>query len=298
MIGERIGRYLIEERVGAGGMGTVYRARDPQLQRTVAIKVVTRSPAGDDMAAALAEARAASALNHPNICTVHEVGEHGSLAYIVEEYVEGRPLSEIVPHDGLPAESVVRHGIQIADALAHAHDHGIVHRDLKSSNVVIARDGRPKVLDFGLARRVSTGSSEEETRSGSADTGSDRIAGTLAYMAPEQLVGAPGDPRSDIWSLGVLLYEMARGALPFHGRNQFDMTASILRSPPEPLPPRVPPTLRAIIARCLAKEPDQRYQRASEARSALEAIQSNFGSPVLAEPEQTTRRRGRSRDNR
>jgi Tol biopolymer transport system component/tRNA A-37 threonylcarbamoyl transferase component Bud32 len=290
MVGDRLGRYVIEERIGAGGMGTVYRARDPQLQRTVAIKVVTRAPEGDEKAAALAEARAASALNHPNICTVHEVGEQGSVAYIVAEFIEGRSLAQLIPHAGLPPETVIRYGIQIADALAHAHDHGVIHRDLKSSNVVIAKDGRAKVLDFGLARRVSTALAGAETHSKSAETDAGPLAGTLAYMPPEQLLGQPGDPRGDVWSLGVLLYEMASGTLPFRGRNQFELTAAILRGAPEHLPPHVPPMVRQIIARCLAKEPDQRYQRASEARAALEAVHSDFALEAAAVPRSTPRR--------
>ncbi|HXH06389.1 MAG TPA: protein kinase [Vicinamibacterales bacterium] len=292
MIGERIGRYLVEERLGAGGMGTVYRAHDPQLRRAVAIKIVSRTVAGDEKSAALAEARAASSLSHPNICTVYEVGEAGPLAYIVSEFIEGRPLSELIPPGGLPAETVVRYGIQIADALAHAHDRGIVHRDLKSSNVVVGRDGRAKVLDFGLARRVPVAGADEETGLGTRETDAARFAGTLACMAPEQLVGQPADARSDIWALGVLLYEMASGELPFQGRTRFELTAAVLRAPPEPLPAHVPPMLRAIIARALVKEPLQRYERASELRAALEAIQSDFTHRIPAVP--PPRRRVRS----
>jgi Tol biopolymer transport system component len=291
MVGERLGRYIIEERLGAGGMGTVYRAHDPQLQRDVAIKVVTRAPEGDEKRAALAEARAASALNHPNVCTVYEVGEEGTVGYIVAEFIEGRPLDQLIPPQGLPHDTLVHYAIQIADALAHAHDHGVIHSDLKSSNVLVTRTGRAKVLDFGLARRIEASSSERETSSHTVATDPPRLVGTIAYMAPEQLLGQRGDFRSDVWSLGVLLHEMASGALPFQGRNQFELTASILRGPPAPLPPHVPPMLRAIIARCLAKDPDQRYQRASETHAALEAIQSDVARSIEPGPLPAARRR-------
>ena len=161
--GTKIGLYEIQAPLGEGGMGAVYRAHDPKLQRTVAIKILS---ARDDEAAArlLQEARAASALNHPNICTIHEVGEHDGQAFIVMEYVEGKPLSELIPEDGLPAESVISYPMQISDALAHAHERGVVHRDLKGQNVVITPEGRAKVLDFGLAARLSEPDANEATR--------------------------------------------------------------------------------------------------------------------------------------
>jgi Tol biopolymer transport system component/predicted Ser/Thr protein kinase len=283
MIGQVLGRYRIDERLGAGGMGVVYRAYDPELQRPVAIKVL-EPRAGDTLAAnraqLLAEARAASALNHPHVCTVYEVREEGDSAFIVMEYVEGRPLSQMVPPGGMPAESVIRYGAQVADALAHAHDRGVIHRDLKSANVVVGRDGRAKVLDFGLAHRFDAGLIDAKTET--RPSGPERMAGgTLAYMPPEILLGQPAGPPSDVWSLGVLLYEMATGELPFKGRNQFDLTAAILRAPAQPMPAHVAPMLRAIIQRCLAKEPDRRYARASEARAALEAIQSDVWLPSV-----------------
>ena len=201
-------------------------------------------------------------------------------AYIAMEYVEGRPLSELIPVNGLPSEAVVRYGAQIADALEHAHARGVVHRDLKTPNVVISAEGRAKVLDFGLARRVPSTVNEAVTNSSDA-LALGAFAGTMPYMPPEQLLGQGTDERSDIWSFGVMLFEMATGELPFRGRTEFELTAAILRSPPQALPAHVPPMIRSVIQRCLSKDPAHRYQRAGEARAALEAIQSDIPIPRL-----------------
>lgn len=279
MIGRTLGQYRVDARLGAGGMGVVYRAYDARLQRTVALKVVHKQPAialEDDHV--LEEARTASGLNHPNICTVYEVADIDGEAFIAMEYVAGRPLSQLIPQGGLPYEDVVRYAIEVADALAHAHERGVVHRDLKSANVVIATEGRAKVLDFGIARRIQVPSGAD-TSSGRVDPRG-AIPGTTAYIAPEVLLGDPADPRSDIWALGVLMFEMATGDIPFTGRNQFDLTSAILRSTPAPLPSHTPVSLRGIILRCLAKDPVQRYQRAGEVRAALEAIQSDTAIPL------------------
>jgi eukaryotic-like serine/threonine-protein kinase len=287
MVGETLGHFRILSRLGSGGMGVVYRAHDEKLQRTVAIKVVARESGAtpSDRARIVEEARAASGLSHPHICTVYETGDIDGQAYIAMEFVEGRPLSESIPSGGLSTDAVVRYGIQVADALAHAHKRGVIHRDLKTANVVINADGRAKVLDFGLARRIP--SEFEATATRSSDAHGDRgIAGTLAYLAPEVLLGQAADERSDIWALGVVLYEAASGELPFKGRNEYDLTAAILREAAAPLPSSVPPMIRAIMQRCLAKEPSQRYQQAVEVRAALEAIQSDPGSlsTPVAEP--------------
>ncbi len=274
----------IDARLGAGGMGVVYRAHDERLHRTVAIKVIGASGVGsapEDHVRLLDEARAASHLTHPNICTVYEVGEIGGRPFIAMEFVEGLPLSQMVGATGLPPETVVRYGIQIAAALAHAHERGVVHRDLKTANVVVSPESGAKVLDFGLARRIQNRPVEGVTESTPITEPGLRI-GTLAYIAPEILLGQGADWRSDIWGLGVVLYEMATGQLPFQGRNEFDLTAAILRSPARPFPADVPPILRSIILHCLAKEPAQRYQRAGEVRAALEAIQSDL---VVVTPE-------------
>jgi Tol biopolymer transport system component len=279
MIGETLGQYRIDARLGSGGMGVVYRAHDERLHRQVAIKIVGVDGGGpstpEDHARLLAEARASSALNHPHICTVYEVGESHGRAFIVMEYVEGKPLSQMVPHAGLPSDTVARYGAQIADALGHAHQRGVIHRDLKTANIVISAQDVPKVLDFGLAGRIEPRDNDTATRSSDVVEGS-VLAGTLPYLPPEVLLGQPADARSDIWSLGVVLYEIATGHLPFEGRNQFDLTAAILRAPPQPFPSHVPPTLRTVVMRCLAKEPTQRYQHAGEVRAALEAIRSDI----------------------
>lgn len=283
MVGETLGQYRIEARLGAGGMGVVYRAHDERLHRTVAIKVVGQGKVtSEERTHLLDEARAASHLSHPNICTVYEAGEAGGHAFIAMEFIDGRLLSEMVQPGGLPTETVVRFGVQIADALAHAHERGVVHRDLKTANIAVSDKG-PKVLDFGIARRISPADPNSETRS-ITPAESDIVFGTLAYVAPEVLRGDPGDARSDIWAFGVVLWEMATGELPFSGRSQFELTAAILRSPPRTMPAHVPAILRGIILRCLSKDPAQRYQRAGEARAALEAVQSDVLMTPLDAP--------------
>jgi serine/threonine protein kinase len=290
MIGQNLGHYRIESQLGAGGMGVVYRAHDTKLERTVAIKVVGERLSSEPSARErlLREARTASALNHPHTCTVHEVGEADGQVFIVMEYVEGRPLSALLS-ESRPSEMVVRYGIQIADALAHAHERGVVHRDLKTGNVMITPEGRAKVLDFGLAKRLPAEDlSEQPTRSEDSLTQAGQVVGTLHYLAPEVLRGQPADARTDIWALGVLLYELVTGVLPFDGKTRFEVTHAILGEAPTAPSDKVPAGLRDVILRCLAKEPGQRYQRASEVRAVLEAIQS--GSIPLPPPAKPARR--------
>jgi eukaryotic-like serine/threonine-protein kinase len=190
------------------------------------------------------------------------------------ELVEGKSLRAMSADAGLPPESVLRYGVQIASALARAHDRGIVHRDLKTANIVVTSDGLVKVLDFGLAKQVGSGIFEGPTRSFATIQDASSVSGTLPYMAPEILRGDAADYRSDLWALGVVLYEAASGRLPFGGRTGFEISSAIMREIPNPLGPPVPPGLWAIIQRCLTKEPIQRYQRAGEAQAALEAVQS------------------------
>jgi serine/threonine-protein kinase len=273
---ERLGHYRLLERIGAGGMGEVYRARDERLDREVAIKILPPD-VRDDLRARdrlLEEARSASQLNHSHICTIYEVNQEDSIAFIAMEYVAGRPLSAIIPPESLPTEEVVRYGTQIADALAHAHQRQIVHRDLKPANVTVTPDGVAKVLDFGLAVRLRSEELEAVTLSQLNLGDSEPLAGTLPYMAPEQLRGDPVDARCDIWALGVLLYEMASGHRPFLGRSGFTVTSAILRDPPPPLPDYVPAGLTAVIRKCMSKDPAARYQSAGEVRSALETLES------------------------
>lgn len=283
MVANVLGHYRILEKIGAGGMGEVYRAHDQQLDRDVAIKLLPASIFRDAAARArlLREARAAAALNHPYICTIHEVGEAERQAYIAMELVEGQALSARLAGGALSAEQVLRYGLHLAEALAHAHERGIVHRDLKSANVILTPEGRAKVLDFGLAKRLSGEElAEATTQSQPSLTQPGAVMGTLAYLAPEVLRGQAADARSDIWALGVVLYEMAAGEHPFRGDTGYDLSAAILREPPPPLPAKVPVELRAVIERCLAKEPAQRYQRVGEVRAVLEAIQSGAAVPA------------------
>ncbi len=281
MIGQKLDHYRVVEKIGEGGMGVVYRARDEVLDRDVAVKVLgpgAVQTAGPEQL--LREAQTASALSHPNICTIFQVGKTANEFYVVMELVEGQPLNTLVGAAGLPTEVVTRYGAQVADALAHAHDRGVVHHDLKGANLLVTREGRVKVLDFGLATRRAAGQLAEVTQSyASVDT---EMAGTLPYMAPEILKGEPGSPASDLWALGVVLYHAAGGQMPFGGRTGFEISSAILREPPAPLPPAVPPGLAGVILRCLAKDPAQRFQRASEVRAALETLQG--ASLAGAEP--------------
>ncbi len=271
MTGQVVGQYRIEDKLGAGGMGVVYRAYDTRLQRTVALKVVGDDADSSDAAARLLqEARAVSALNHPNICTVYEVVEADGHSFIVMEYVEGRPLQDVIPPGGLPTEPALRYGRAIADALEHAHGRGVVHRDLKSANIMITAEEHVKVLDFGLARRLESGGDITATLASFSETGG--LAGTLPYMAPEVLRSEPFDRRSDVWALGVVLYEMAAGELPFKGQSGFEVSAAILDRPMPPLPARVPVGLATTIERCLTKPLLERYQGADEVRAALDTV--------------------------
>lgn len=272
MVGRTLDHYKILSQLGAGGMGVVYRARDEALNRDVALKLL--APGAIDKVGRdhlRREAQTASSLSHPSICTIHQVGQSGNDFYVVMELIEGKSLSELITLTGLSMDTVARYGTQIADALAHAHDRGIAHRDLKGSNVMVTAEGRVKVLDFGLATRIEREEISELTLSYEALES--KLVGTLPYMAPEILRGQKGDHLSDIWALGVLLYEAAGGRLPFRGNTGFEVSSAILREPPPPLPPSVPYGLAAVIQRCLMKEPPERYQRASEVRAALEALQ-------------------------
>ena len=266
--GTRIGQYEVLEPIGSGGMGDVYRAHDTKLDRFVALKIVLDTAAGPTGDRVLREARAASALNHPNICTVYEAGEFEDQAYLAMEYIAGQPLGSLIPSGGFAPADAIRHGVQIADALAHAHEHGVIHRDLKSANVVVTPQGRAKVLDFGIARReAAAGAGVGAVTIGAVET----TSGTLACMAPELLRGQPADARSDIWALGVLLYELAAGRRPYTGDTAVALTSAILKEPLPPLPETVPPALRAVIVGCLQRNPDDRPQRALEIVAALEA---------------------------
>lgn len=280
--GFRLGVYEVVECIGAGGMGEVYRARDTRLDREVAIKTVA-ADLGEATARSrlLREARHASSLDHPNICTIHEVGEADGLPYIVMQLVNGRALSECARQGPLPEEQSLDLGLQVARALEHAHARGIVHRDLKSSNVMLTEDGRAIVLDFGLARRLPDG--QRTVTETTAAFSSGTVAGTLGYMAPELLLGKAADERSDIWSFGVLLHEMFAGELPFTGRTPFETSSAIIGEPPRALPRSVPLAIRLIVERCLQKAPAARYAHVSDVAAALESARRHRPWPLLTE---------------
>ncbi len=245
-------------------MGVVHRAFDTRLERPVAIKLLHPSTEFDSSRRLLNEARAACALNHPNICTVHEVAEHGDHSFIVMEFIDGRPLSDVIAEGSPPAPLALSMALQIAGALSHAHDRRIVHGDLKTANVLVLEGSRVKVVDFGLARRHQ-GGTEGLTQSSFS-------GGTPYTSAPEQLRGAPADTRSDVWALGVLLQELTSGTRPFWRPNLAELLAAILTESPTAVPSHVNPALRRIIERCLARDPASRYQSAGEVLAALDAV--------------------------
>ena len=267
--GVRLGAYEVVELIGTGWMGEVYRARDTRLGRGVALKTIPAATfAGSSASRLVREAQHASRLMHRNICTIYEVSECDGVPFIAMELVGGQTLAQLQRGGVLPLNDALRYAIQVADALTHAHDRGIAHRDLKSSNVMIEAGGRAVVLDFGLARRLPNA----EELSDSITAGEHGLAGTITHMAPELLRGARGDGRADLWSLGVLLYQLVAGTLPFSGTTAFDTSSAILEKSPRPLDRQIPLALRLVIERCLRKDPGERYQRAADVRAALHAI--------------------------
>jgi serine/threonine-protein kinase len=288
MDGGRLAHYRIISKLGAGGMGEVYRARDEQLDRDVAVKVLPASSFGDLTARArlVREARAAAALNHPNICAVYEVGEADGQAYIAMELVEGRTLSAMLLAGPLPAEHVVHYGRQLADALTHAHDRGVIHRDLKSNNVIVTPDRRVKVLDFGLAKRAADSDMTAAiTEMHASLTQAGTAVGTLPYMSPEQLRGGHVHVASDVWAVGVVLYEMATGVRPFTGNTPFELSAAILSDEPVDVPAHIGPELRSAIAGCLVKDARHRAASAADVRAALDGVQTAVAAlPPLSAP--------------
>jgi hypothetical protein len=277
--GERIGPYLIMGALGAGGMGEVYKAYDERLDRHVAIKFLLRPIAGD--AAFLdrfaREVRAASALNHPNICVVHDVGEFQKRPFLVMELLEGQSLKDRVAANALPLPEVASVARQVCAALQAAHAKGIVHRDIKPANIFVTHGGPVKILDFGLAKRgleIPAPRSRPDSHTIPPDlTAAGTIMGTLAYMSPEQALGEDIDARSDIFSIGVMLYEIATGRLPFRGKTPAGILGSILAEPPtrpSTANPRIPGKLDEVLLKTLEKNPAERYQSVAELSDALE----------------------------
>jgi eukaryotic-like serine/threonine-protein kinase len=282
MIGTTLLHYRIVGKLGKGGMGEVYAAEDTKLQRRVALKLLPPEVAADPerLQRFQREARAIAALNHPNVVTIYSVEETGGVQFLTMELVEGKTLGDLIPEGGLPLDELLRLGLPLVDAVAAAHRQGIVHRDLKPANVMLASDGRLKVLDFGLAKlKPGVADSAASTTTHLAMeslTTPHAIVGTAAYMSPEQAEGRPVDQRSDIFSLGVLLYEMACGRRPFGGDTVFSVISSIIKDTPPRLSDvnrHVPPTLDRIVTKALAKDPAERYQSAVELGNALQEVQ-------------------------
>ncbi len=292
MIGQTIAHYHILEKLGEGGMGVVYKARDLHLDRLVAIKLLPPEKTADPERKRrfVQEARAASALNHPHIVTVHDVASDEGVDFIVMEWVSGRTLGQAIGRKGLKLNDALKYGAQIADALAAAHGAGIVHRDLKPGNMMVTDSGLVKVLDFGLAKLTEIATEFAATITRKPETEEGTIVGTVAYMSPEQAEGKKVDARSDIFSFGSVLYEMATGRRAFSGATKLATLTAILHEEPPPLED-APPELEKIIARCLRKDPDRRIQHMVDVKLALEDLkeESDSGKLLAAAPRRRQR---------
>ena len=297
MTGRTIGHYRILQKLGAGGMGEVYAAEDERLHRVVALKILPPEMAADRerLQRFRREAQAVAALNHPNIVTLYGLEEAEGLNFLTMELVSGETLGKAIRAGGLPLPQFLNIAVPLADAVSEAHARGIVHRDLKPANVMVTTEGRVKVLDFGLAKlRRDESAAEAATATLDALTAQHGLMGTAPYMSPEQAEGLPTDARSDIFSLGVIFYEMATGSRPFRGNTAISVISSILKDvplAPVELNPAVPPDLDRIIRRCLAKEPPRRYQSAGDLRNDLEDLEQQ----CTATDRSTPRRRAGAR---
>jgi serine/threonine protein kinase/Tfp pilus assembly protein PilF len=287
MVGTTLAHYRIEERLGKGGMGEVYVAHDSKLDRKVALKVLPTEVASqpEHRTRFEREARAIATLNHPNIVTIHSVEESGDTSFITMELIRGQTLDELVPKSGFAIGPLLDIAIPLADAVSAAHRSGITHRDLKPQTIMIDGEGRLKVLDFGLAKlKQPTAGDEVVTHAlgdGEHRTQEGKILGTAAYMSPEQAEGRPVDPRSDVFSLGIVLFQMATGRRPFQGDSGISVISSILKDPAPELgrvKPAMPRELGRIVRRCLAKDPDRRFQSALELRNQLEDLRQTGGT--------------------
>jgi formylglycine-generating enzyme required for sulfatase activity/dienelactone hydrolase len=282
MIGKTLQHYTITDKLGEGGMGAVYRAEDSKLGREVAIKVLPEeiSATPERLERFDREARAVAALNHPNIVTIHSVEEQDGVHFLTMELVEGRSLDELIPEGGMETDRLLHVGMQLGEAMAAAHEKGIVHRDLKPGNVMVTGDGRVKVLDFGLAKLVEPASSDDVSALATATvlTGHGEVVGTTAYMSPEQIEGRTVDHRTDLFSLGILLYEMATGSRPFEGDSGPSMMSAILRDAPPPMAERrsgLPRRFETLIDDCLQKDPGRRPADAATVRDVLRRAQQD-----------------------
>ena len=297
MDGGELGHFSLLEKIGEGGMGRVYKARDKSLDRFVAIKLLAeaRRTDADRRARFVQEAKAASALNHPHIVTIHEIGEQDGQTYIVMELVDGKPLNEVIPRKGMRLTEALRIAAQVADALTAAHDAGIVHRDLKPANIIVDAHGRAKVLDFGLAKltapaATAAAGADEATHTLALDkpvSEEGAIVGSVPYMSPEQAEGKPVDARSDIFSFGAVLYEMVTGQRAFRGESKISTLAAIVVKDPPPageISSSTPPELERLIARCLRKDVNRRSQNMADVKLALEELRDESESGKLARP--------------
>ncbi len=278
MVGKTLSHYKVLEQIGEGGMGAVYVAQDQNLGRKVALKMLRGELAGnpDRLERFRREAQAVAALNHPNIVTIHSIEESPEGSFITMELVEGKGLDRLITGDGMSAQRMLEIARPLVRALAAAHDRGITHRDLKPANIMVTGDGTVKILDFGLAKLTSTADSGEHRDVATQTlTQAGTVVGTIPYMSPEQVQGKPVDHRSDIFSLGVILYEMATGARPFGGETSADVASAILRDVPRSIHdsrPDMPDRFGRIISRCLEKEPEMRYQTAADIQTALSRL--------------------------
>ncbi|MGA9505469.1 MAG: serine/threonine-protein kinase, partial [Terriglobales bacterium] len=276
--GTKLGPYEIVASIGAGGMGEVYRARDTRLGRDVALKILPESFAreSDRLRRFEQEARSVAALNHPNILAVFDVGQNNGSPFLVSELLEGESLREVLERGPLSQRKTIEYGVQIAQGLAAAHEKGIVHRDLKPDNVFVTKDGRIKILDFGLAKLAqAAGSGSDDVTLTNEHTAAGVVMGTASYMAPEQVRGEASDPRTDIFAFGAVLYEMLSGVRAFRRDTAAEtMTAVLKDDPPELSDPShlVSPALERIVRRCLEKNPEQRFQSARDLSFALGAL--------------------------
>ena len=297
MTGHALTHYEIIAKLGEGGMGVVYKARDLRLDRLVGIKVLRPEQLTDESRKQrfIYEARAASSLNHPNIVTIHEIDQDDGTDFIVMEFVAGKTLQQLIPASGLPVAEVLKYAIPVAGALAAAHAAGIVHRDIKPGNIMVGEHGAVKVLDFGLAKLAAQEDrADGATQTISPPTEEGTIVGTAAYMSPEQAQGKPVDARSDVFSLGAVLYEMLTGHRAFQGANRISTMAAILQQEPKPLveiDPRIPRELERIVLRCLRKDPERRFQYMADLKISLEELKEESDSGKLAPPPNVAARR-------